>query len=319
MSRIVTASDRALTAILRQQSDLITRPQALAAGLTKGALRSRLRTDGPWRIVLPGVYLSHNGGLTSAQQEVAATLYAGHGCVLTGMTALEVQGAQVPHSDFVDVLVPAQTQRRSAGFVRMQRTSRMPENPWLIGGIRYAPAARAVADAVRGQTDLSFVRSVVAGAVQQRKCSVRDLAAELQAGPRRGSGALRAALAEVADGIRSVAEGDLRKLIVKGRLPAPLYNPRLFAGEEFIGSPDVWWPDAGVACEVDSREWHLLPADWERTQARHARMSAHGIIVLHYAPRRIKSDPARVLAEIKKALEAGRRRAPLPILTIPAR
>ena len=319
MSRIVTASDRALTAILRQQSDLITRPQALAAGLTKGALRSRLRTDGPWRIVLPGVYLSHNGGLTSAQQEVAATLYAGHGCVLTGMTALEVQGAQVPHSDFVDVLVPAQTQRRSAGFVRMQRTSRMPENPWLIGGIRYAPAARAVADAVRGQTDLSFVRSVVAGAVQQRKCSVRDLAAELQAGPRRGSGALRAALAEVADGIRSVAEGDLRKLIVKGRLPAPLYNPRLFAGEEFIGSPDVWWPDAGVACEVDSREWHLLPADWERTQARHARMSAHGIIVLHYAPRRIRSDPAGVVAEIKKALEAGRRRAPLPILTMPAR
>jgi len=123
----------------------------------------------------------------------------------------------------------------------------------------------------------------------------------------------------VADGIRSVAEGDLPKLIVKGRLPAPLYNPRLFAGEEFIGSPDVWWPDAGVACEVDSREWHLLPADWERTQARHARMSAHGIIVLHYAPRRIRSDPAGVVAEIKKALEAGRRRAPLPILTMPAR
>src|SRR5215472_12391554 len=317
MSRIVTASDRALTAIFRQQSDLITRPQALAAGLTKGALRSRLRTDGPWRIVLPGVYLSHNGGLTSAQQEVAATLYAGHGCVLTGMTALEVQGAQVPHSDFVDVLVPAQTQRRSAGFVRMQRTSRMPENPWLIGGIRYAPAARAVADAVRGQTDLSFVRSVVAGAVQQRKCSVRDLAAELQAGPRRGSGALRAALAEVADGIRSVAEGDLRALIKRFGLPDPMYNPQLFVGEAFLAEPDAWWPDAGVAAEMDSRTYHLSPGAWEKDLARDAAMTAQGILVVHVTPARIRSEPAAVARQLWSTYKKGRQRPPLEIRAVP--
>ncbi len=98
-----------------------------------------------------------------------------------------------------------------------------------------------------------------------------------------------------------------------------MYNPTLFVGEEFLASPDAWWPDAGVAVEVDSREWHLSPADWERTQVRHARMSAHGIIVLHYAPRRIRSDPAYVVDEIGKALQAGRGRDPLPIRAIPAR
>src|SRR5260370_5991454 len=98
-----------------------------------------------------------------------------------------------------------------------------------------------------------------------------------------------------------------------------MYNPRLFVGEEFIGSPDAWWPEAGVASEVDSRVWHLSPADSERTQARHARMSAHGILVLLYAPRRIRSDPAGVVAEIRKALEAGRQREPLPIRAVPAR
>jgi len=319
MASRIAAADRAVNAILRQQSELITRPQALAAGLTKGALRGRVGTSGPWQVVLPGLYLSHKGGLTSAQQEVAAALYAGDGCVLTGMTALEVHGAHVAHSDIVDVLVPAHVQRRSIGFVRIQRTTRLPESPWLIGGIRYAPAARAAADAVRGRTDMAFVRSVVAGAVQQRRCSVQDLAAELQAGPRRGSGALRAVLAEVADGIRSVAEAELRKLIKRSGLPEPMYNPRLFVGTEFLASPDAWWPDAGVAGEVDSRQWHLLPADWERTQVRHARMSAHGILVLHYAPSRISSDPAGVVAEIRKALDAGRMRGPLPIRAIPAR
>ena len=34
-----------------------------------------------------------------------------------------------------------------------------------------------------------------------------------------------------------------------------LYNPWLYAGEEFIARPDAWWPDAGVVVEVDSREF----------------------------------------------------------------
>ena len=319
MTRPTTATDRAVNAVMRQQCDLITRRQALAAGLTQQVLRRRVSTSGPWRVVLPGIYLSHNGGLTAAQREIAAALYAGDGSVLTGSAALGVQGVRVPPSDLVDVLVPAAVQRQSTDFVRMRRTTRMPERPWLVGGIRYAPAARAVADAVCGHADMDFVRSLVAGAVQQRKCTVQQLATELCAGPRHGSGALREALAEVADGIASIAEGDLRKLIKRSRLPEPMYNPSLLVGAEFLARPDAWWPDAGVAAEVDSREWHLLPANWERTQARHDRMSAHGILVLHYAPRRIRSNPAGVVEEIKKALEAGRRRGPLPIRTVPAR
>ena len=98
-----------------------------------------------------------------------------------------------------------------------------------------------------------------------------------------------------------------------------MYNPSLFVGGEFLASPDAWWPDAGVAVEVDSREWHFSPSDWERTQVRHARMSTHGILVLHYTPRRIRSDPAGVVQEIRKALEAGRRRSPLPIRAVPVR
>jgi len=303
---------------LRQQRDLITRPQALAAGLTDQILRRRVSINGRWQIVLPGIYLSHSGGLTAAQRETAAALYAGEDCVLTGLVALLAQGMRAPRSALVDVLIPAAKRRQSVGFVRIVRTTNVPERPRLFGGIRYANAARAVADAVRGQTDMDFVRSVVAGAVQQRKCTVPQLAAELRTGPKQGSAGLRAALAEVAEGIRSVAEGDLRKLIKKAGLPEPMYNPRLFVGEDFLASPDVWWPDAGAAGEVDSREWHFSPVDWERTLARHDRMSAHGILVLHFSPRRIRSDPGGVVAEIRNALENGRRRAPLDIRADPA-
>ncbi|HWF81237.1 MAG TPA: hypothetical protein VN695_11695 [Streptosporangiaceae bacterium] len=146
------------------------------------------------------------------------------------------------------------------------------------------------------------MRAVVAAAVQRRTCTVKQLATELSSGPSRGSGALRAALEEVADGVASAAEGDLRKLIKVGRLPEPLYNPSLYVGDGFLAQPDLWWRDAGVAGEVDSREWHLSPEQWKKTIARHSAMSARGII-----------------AELKSAIEAGLRRPTLAIRTVPGK
>jgi len=70
---------------------------------------------------------------------------------------------------------------------------------------------------------------------------------------------------------------------------------------------------------VDSREWHLSPELWAKTMKRHARMSAHGIIVMHFTPKRIRSEAAQVAAELRAAIEAGRQRPPLDIRAMPAR
>jgi hypothetical protein len=144
----------------------------------------------------------------------------------------------------------------------------MPTRTMTTGAVRLAPVPRAVADAVRQLTDARDIRAIVADAVQLGRCTVGQLAAEFSQGPVRGSAVLRSVLAEVADGIRSTAEGDLRDLITTARLPMPLFNPSLFDGDLFLGKPDAWWPDAGVAGEVDSRAWHLSPGDWDRTRRR---------------------------------------------------
>jgi hypothetical protein len=182
--------------------------------------------------------------------------------------------------------------------------------------VRFAFVPRAVADAVRLMTDLNDVRAVVAEALQRRRCSIEHLAKELGSGPRRGSGLFRRALAEVAEGVRSAVEADLRDLIRWARLPTPLYNPRLLVGGEFLAMPDCWWPESGVAGEADSRAWHFSPRDWEQTLARHDRMSSYGIIVLHITPHRIRFNRREVADEIRRALAAGRK---LPqIMAIPA-
>ena len=128
---------------------------------------------------------------------------------------------------------------------------------------------------------------------------------------------MRSVLGEVADGIRSTAEGDLRDLIRTARLPMPLFNPSLYDGEAWLGKPDAWWPDAGVAGEVDSRAWHLSPEDWDRTRRRHDRMAAAGIIVLHFSPRELRREPTKAAQMIGSAIDRGLTRPPLPIRTVP--
>ena len=319
MGRTLLYDKATMAEMIARQKGIITRAEALSCGLTYQALRYRIRAGGPWRVLVPGVYATFTGSVTLDQKEIAALLYAGPGSVITGQAAMAAHGVSNLGRTVVDVLIPAASHRRDQRFVRVLRTSRMPEVVFMKGALRYVPVARAVADAARQASVVDDVRSLVASAVQLRKVTVAELAVELGRGPTAASARFREALAEVADGVRSVAEGDLRKLIGRSGLPEPFYNPRLYVGDEFVGRPDAWWPEADVAVEVDSREWHLSPADWERTMARNSRMSALGISFLPYPPKRIAAEPRLVVAEISAALEVGRARPRLPIRTERAR
>jgi very-short-patch-repair endonuclease len=265
---------------------------------------------------LAGVYLTVTGTPTQRQTEIAALRRAGPGSVLTSIAALGHHGVRTPRSTYVTVLVPAAQRRRSEGFVRIWATTRMPEFVFNDGAVRFAEAARAVTDAARELGSFRDVRAVAADAVQRRRCRIDQLADELRHAPVRQSAWLRRTLAEVADGVRSAAEGDLRDLIRAHGLPAPLFNARLYVGPEFVAVPDAWWPERGVVVEVDSREWHLSPEDWQRTLRRSTRMNALGINVMHFTPQRIRTEAAEVAGEIRSALEDGRPRP--AVRTLPA-
>jgi very-short-patch-repair endonuclease len=316
MSRSRQTDDVALAAILARQYQVISRSQALASGMTESTLDYRLRAGGPWQRLLPGVFLTVTGSPTSDQRDIAALLYAGPESLLTGFAALRLWGVRAPYTSMIDVLIPVSKQRKSAGFVRIHTSRRMPEETLTSGPQRYAPLARAVGDTARSLSRLADVRALVATVVQQGKCTPVLLAAELEDGPVQGSALLRIAVDDVHAGTRSNPEADLHNLLRQAKLPMPEFNPRLYAGEEFIGSPDAWWRHAGVAAEVDSHEYHLSPEDHERTLARDARMRAYGINVLHFTPRQIRTQPDHVIAAIKAALAAPSFRPPCPIRTV---
>jgi very-short-patch-repair endonuclease len=310
MGRLSQFDAAALARLLVLQSGVVSRRQALTCAMTEPAIRHRIRPDGPWQTILPGVYLTASGAPTPKQRVTAAWLYADKAIAVTGPTALAWYRLPSVRSQDVDVLVPLECRRRDAQFARMHRTGVVPECA-KDGIVRYAAPARAVADTARQLLDFEDVRAVVAGSVQRRKVTIAELAEALNLGPIQGSSRLRAVLAEVADGVRSAAEGDLHGLVKRARLPEPMYNAQLFVGETLLAIPDAWWPQAGLAVEVDSREWHLSPADWERTLARGARMTEHGILILRFTPRQIRLTGDLVASQIRAVLGSPTAR-PLP-------
>jgi hypothetical protein len=307
-----------LSQVLRAQYQVITRRQALLCGTPRSTLDHYTAPGGPWQRLLPGVYLAVTGTPTRDQREMAALLYAGPRSLLTGAAAMRRHHLRPAGPDVVDVLIPWQRKRQSTGFVRLHRTTRMPERLYVTGKIRFAKARRAVADAARALTRFNDVRHVVCEAVQRRACTVVELTKELEEGPMPGSALFRKALAEVGDGVRSVAEADFRTLILRSGLPRPVFNAQLFDADGiFIATADAWWQQAGVAAEVDSRAYHLAAEDQDRTTERHDRLAAHGILPLHFPPKRIKTDAPGIVSELQSAIDKGLARPPLPITAIP--
>jgi hypothetical protein len=319
MPKRTAIDEMRLARLVKEQYGVITRDQALACDHTGRTIGHLTAPGGAWQRLLPGVYLTVTGKPARDQLEMAALLYAGAGGMITGTAALRRHGIVAPGPDIVDVLIPWTRRRQSIGFVRVHRTRRMPSRFWTVRAIRYAKPERAVADAARLLTRFNDVRDVVAEAIQLGKCTIAELITELEAGPQAQVACFQQALAEVSDGTRSVAEGDFRSLIMSSHLPEPIYNAKLYdARGRFIAMVDAWWPQAGVAAEVDSRRYHLKAKDQDATNARHNRLTArYGIHIVHYPPTLIRTRGPAIIAELDEAIRTGLTRPPLPITAVP--
>lgn len=318
---IRTAYDRdRFVRVASSQYNVISRSQALACGLTRSMIAYRIRPDGPWRQLLPSVYLTVTGNPTPDQRDMAALLYAGPESVITGPVAVRRHRLTCTGLNTIDLLVPPSTYRKSSAFAQIQRTTRMPDGVHQTGPVRFAPLPRAVADAARGMTRFSDVQALVCEAVQKGRCAPAELARELDEGSPRGSRLLHLALNEVEAGVWSSPEGDLKRLIERSGVEQPMYNALLFSLDgDFLGCADAWWSRAGVAAEVDSRQYHLNAAGYKNTMDHHNRLAKAGVVVLHWLPSSIKQESDALITDLRDAIKNGNSRPPLRIQALPSR
>lgn len=304
-----------LDAIYRVSRSGVIRTAELARlGVSNSAVHGRCRVGGPWQRILPGIVMLRNGQPSPRQRSIAALLYCGDDALLSGRSAMSEYGYRT-HSGDVQVLIPIERRVQSVGFVIVERTIRMPEAE-RRNRLRCAPLPRAVLDAARRCKTLDPTRALIAEVVQRGGVSVRELAKELEAGSSRGSALPRMVLREVKANVHSVPEAEARKLWLRSGLPEMVFNHEVRnARGDLIAIPDGWIDSVAFAWDIDSLEWHAAPTDYKRTVERRTRMQNAGIIVLPTVPSALRTDPDRVVEDLRAHYRLARSR-PRPEVSV---
>jgi hypothetical protein len=282
---------------------VITARALVALGVPESTVYHRCRDGGPWQRLAPGVVLMTTGHPTPGQLVTAALLHGGAEAVVTGLEACRRHGVRRGPSPEppVHVLVPHGRQVRSAAYIQVERSRRMPQ-AIVRGGVPLAPVPRAVVDAARRLRSARDITELLADPVQRGFCTVMQLGVELAECGRRGSAVPRRVIREVSAGVRSAAEADAKRLWRRSGLPEPWWNaPVHDLGGRFLGIADAWFDEVALAWEINSLEWHLNPVDYEREQEKTARFIAAGVPVLPTQPSRLRSGGRVVLEELNSA------------------
>jgi len=277
----------------------------------------RCQPGGPWTHMLPGIVLLARGHPNARQRVEAALMHTDGFGVITGFEAARRYGLKdMPAGQTVHVLIPDAHRFSSTRFAQVERTKFMPETR-LLNGVPLAPPVRAVLDGVRRLRELDPVRALLIESVQARLCTVDELSHELDSGSRRGTALPRSVLRQLVADTRSVPEATAKSLWVSARLPPAEQNVKIYLPDgTYVGMPDLFCDEIALAWEIDSYNLHFDRAAFKATLERNNRYASAGVTCVQTLPSRLRLEPDKVVAELRAAYEAARRRPRPPVVVV---
>lgn len=294
--------------VFEGQRGLATRRQLLAADFTRSAIEHALRRD--WQLPITGVVAPHRGPLDSDTRLAAAALWAGPHAVLTGGVALDRHG--LPGADRSEALflVPATARDRAAGSARSVRTTREIVVAKHLGCVQVVSLERALVDyALRQDASARDVKALTISALQRGLTTTDRVLDEVERAWTRGARPIRDGVESFAKGAWSLPEDALATLFgTAPELQGALYNERITTlGGRTVGTPDVFFPAAGVAGQVHSRQFHSGYAEdgtdlWSLTVEKDGVFTDQDIIVIGVTPRSLAKRPQSVLDRFRSVV-----------------
>ncbi|GEL18556.1 DUF559 domain-containing protein [Pseudonocardia asaccharolytica] len=288
-----------LNSYLLRQAGVISRAQAVAAGLSRDAVDRRLATR-RWRPLHPRVYLAEGHRLTDEGRARAAVLWAGPDAVLSGVAAAWWHGFAERAPLVVGVTVPRRRSPASRPGVSVRRRTLEPVDLVEHRGVALTARPLTVLEAAVEMgtagggafLDHALQRFIRFPAVYDAYC--RNLGAH-------GSATARLLLVAAADRSASVAERLLVRRLREARIDG--WRAGFEAGGFVI---DIAFPLARVAIEVDGWAWHMdaARAGWDKR--RQNALVRHGWTVLRYTWHDLVERPRTVIAEIRHEVEVAR-------------
>jgi hypothetical protein len=258
---------RDLPSVAAAQLGLVTRAQALEAGLTEAAVRWRVES-GRWVCVQRGVYSTSPGRDDWQSKALAALLRIGLPSALCGPSAGFLWGL-VPHPGVdIHVAVPVGRRPETTPGVVVSRSryafERTDERAWphRIG------VDHTVFDLAQGQP-LDRAVALVAKAVQTRRTTVRNLRSALGQRPNQAHHALLLeVLDDVAAGTESAAERRYTRDVERAHGLPSAVRQAAGAGDTRC---DNDYESVRVKVEVDGRLGHAGWANQQRDGRRDRR------------------------------------------------
>lgn len=289
-----------------EQHGVVTRKQLLAAGMSAAAIGRRM-TAGRLRGLHAGVYLLGPVEPDRARA-MAAVLAGGRDAVLSHTSAAGVWGIRPIDDDGpVHVSVPGRSLSRTSGILFHRVAPLRDDELARNDGIALTSPTRTLVDAA-GLLGSREIELALASAERAGLVRGDEMRATLDRHPGRpGVGILRALVSQRAGPTltRSEAERRGRSLVRQAGLPAPHTNVRIGPYEL-----DMFWPEEGLAIEIDGHAYHASRARFEGDRQKDAWLRARGIEVIRLTWRQITRDPIRTAVQIGQVLAlAGARHA----------
>jgi len=284
-------ADAAVARIAARQHGAVTRRQLEASGLGSKAITIRVR-KGQLHRVHQGVYTVGHPALSAHERFMAAVLACGEGAVLSHGSAAVLWKLLRPLDGPVHVSVPTTAGRKARGGIHIHRTpalaesSSSPTSTWQGGG-----RGRRLLTTRRENIPVTSIPRTIEdleGSVPPRLYRRAKRQAEL-AGHRLDG--------VESDGTRSDLEMAFLGFFRRYRLPKPEANVKLGRWEV-----DFLWRAQRLVVEADTWLYHRGSVAFEDDHARDLDLRAAGFTVLRFTDKQLESEPARIAADLRRAL-----------------
>jgi very-short-patch-repair endonuclease len=241
----------------------------------------------------PRVYaVGHSAGPIEADL-AAALLYAGPGAMLSHQTAAWWWELTDRRPKAIHVSTPRRCRSQPGVTVHARRRI---DRDWH-NGLTVTTLPQTLLDCA-AHSPLEDIRYFLAEADYHWRIDLAEVAAIAgrgKAGSRRLRWAVEVHWPELAR-TDSPAEREFLFLVEAGGLPRPEVNVRICGVKV-----DAYWPEYGVAVEIDGAQGHSTERQVARDHGRDLTLRGAGITVRRYARRQVRWEGPSVLADLRAA------------------
>lgn len=293
--------DQKVAELATRQYGVVSRVQALAAGLTPPAITRRLSSGRLLRLHRE-VYALAGVPSSWRQTLIAAVLWGGPGSAASHRSAASLWKLD-GSAPVLEITTP---RRLESATVKAHRLDPLSSRDLkVIDGIPTTGIDRTLLD-LAAVLDMDPLEDALDSALRKRLTSVPRLQLRLrQESGGRGTKKLRKLLDErSADGQPSASrfETRLNRLLLDGGLPA-LRQYTVWDGGEFVARVDFCYPGAKVIVEADSYRWHSSKRAWQRDMERRNQLTSLGWQIVHITWEDLTRRPQATLARIRNLVQ----------------